>query len=291
MLSSNLPRALAGAALIVAVASHASAADGARPDIEAQLAEIEAATKGHLGVAILDTKTGDFFATRENERFALCSTFKVLAATLVLDRVDHGQEKLDRVIPFTKKDLVPYSPVTEGRAGSKGMTLGELTGAAMTHSDNTAANLVLNSFGGPKALTAYLRSLGDKATRIDRMEPVLNKVSAGDPRDTTTPRAMAYTLQRILLGNVLTKSSEKQLIDWLTASTTGGKRLKAGLPKDWRIGDKTGTCKGAANDVAIIWPPNRAPVIVAAYLKNAKVSREAQEKALADVGRAVAAMY
>lgn len=292
MARSILKHAALSSALTFLLAAYALAADAAsQPDIDAQLAKIEASVKGRLGVAILDTKTGTFYGRRENERFPLCSTFKVLAAALVLDRVDHGQEQLDRRVAFAKKDVVPYSPITQSRAGTKGMTLSELSAAAMTHSDNTAANLMLKSFGGPKALTQYLRSLGDKATRIDRVEPVLNDVKGGDLRDTTTPRAITYTLQRILLGNILSKSSEQQLVAWLTSNTTGDKRLKAGLPEGWRIGDKTGTCNGATNDVAIIWPPDHPPVIIAAYLADAKTSRAQREAALADVARAAAALF
>jgi beta-lactamase class A len=244
--------------------------------------------KGRLGVAILDTKSGTLYGRRENERFPLCSTFKVLAAALVLDRVDHGEEKLDRRIAFRKEDLVPYSPITKEHAGAQGMTMSELAAAAMTRSDNTAANLMLQSFGGPEALTQYLRSLGDKATRLDRVETTLNNLKPGDPRDTTTPRAIAYTLQRIILGNILSKSSEKHLVDWLTANKTGDARLKAGLPNGWRIGDKTGTCNGATTDVAIIWPPDGGPLIIAAFLADAKAPAEAREHALAEVARAAA---
>jgi beta-lactamase class A len=266
---------------------------GAVPfDVHARLAEIEAAAQGRLGVAILDTGTGTLYGRRENERFPLCSTFKLLAAAMVLDRVDSGEEKLDRRIAFGADDVVVHSPATKERAGTDGMTIAELCDAAITLSDNTAGNLLLASFGGPQALTQYLRSLGDKATRLDRIEPDLNEATPGDPRDGTTPRAMAYTLQRILLGNVLSKASEALLIGWLTANKTGGARLKAGLPTGWRIGDKTGTCgHDATNDVAIIWPPDRPPIIVAAFLADTKAPLDEREAALAEVARAAAALF
>lgn len=263
----------------------------AKIDINVRLAEIEAAAQGRLGVAILDTKTGDLYGQREFERFPLCSTFKALAAALVLVRVDNGEEKLDRRIVFGKDDVVPYSPISKDRMGGAGVAMAELCAAAITRSDNTAANLMLKSFGGPASLTNWLRTLGDQATRLDRAEPALNDVAAGDPRDGTTPRAMAYTLQRIFLGNVLSKTSEKQLEDWMVDNKTGDARLRAGLPAGWRVGDKTGTCDGATSDVAIVWPPNRPPVIIAAYLADAKVSPAAREKALADVGRVAAALF
>ena len=283
-----LSSALAIAALHVTEA-------GAEPspiDLNARLAEIEAAAQGRLGVAILDTKTGDMFGRRELERFPLCSTFKVLAAALVLQRVDLGAEQLDRRVVFSAADVVENSPVTEGRAGPEGMTIAEICAAAITVSDNTAGNLMLASFRGPGRLTDFLRTLGDKATRLDRMEPELNEVPLGDPRDGTTPRAMAYTLQRILLGNVLSKSSEALLIGWLTASTTGEARLRAGLPAQWRVGDKTGTgARGATNDVAIVWPPGHPPVIIAVYLADTTLPLDVRNAAIADVGRAAAALF
>jgi beta-lactamase class A len=266
-------------------------AEPAKIDLTARLAEIEASAKGRLGVAVLDTKTGTLYGQRDLERFPMCSTFKVLAAGLVLDRVDRGEEQLDRRITFTKKDIAPYSPVTEKHAGGKGMTLAELCAAAIEISDNTAANLMLKSFGGPEALTAWLRTLGDKATRLDRTEPALNDTKPGDPRDGTTPRSMVYTLQRILLGNVVSKASEKMLIDWMADAKTGTRRIRAGLPADWRAGDKTGTCEGSTSDVAIIWPPDHPPVIVAAYLAESKLPAAKREAVLADVGRAVAAAF
>jgi beta-lactamase class A len=286
-------RSVLSSALAIAVL-HVTEA-GAEPapiDLNARLAEIEAAAQGRLGVAILDTKTGELFGRREFERFPLCSTFKVLAAALVLQRVDSGEEKLNRRVVFSANDVVEHSPVTKDRAGAEGMTVAEICAAAITQSDNTAGNLMLASFGGPEVLTQWLRTLGDAATRLDRTEPALNEVPPGDPRDGTTPRAMAYTLQRILLGNVLSKPSENLLIGWLTANATGGARLRAGLPADWRVGDKTGTgARGATNDVAIIWPPDHPPIVIAVYLADTEAPLDVRNAALADVGRAAAALF
>jgi beta-lactamase class A len=282
-----LASALAMAALHVTRAG----ADPAKIDIDGRLAEIEAAAQGRLGVAILDTQTGGFYGRRVNERFPLCSTFKLLAAAMVMERVDRGEERLDRRVVFGADDVVEYSPATKDRTGPQGMTVAEIAAAAITLSDNTAGNLLLASFGGPQALTQFLRTLGDQATRLDRIEPALNEATPGDPRDGTTPRAMAYTVQRLLLGNVLSKASEKQLADWLTANKTGDARLKAGLPASWRIGDKTGTCgHGATNDVGIIWPPDRSPIIIAAFLADTKAPVDERNKALADVARAAAVL-
>jgi len=286
-------RSVLSSALAIAVL-HVTEA-GAEPapiDLNARLAEIEAAAQGRLGVAILDTKTGELFGRREFERFPLCSTFKVLAAALVLQRVDSGEEKLNRRVVFSANDVVEHSPVTKDRAGAEGMTVVEICAAAITQSDNTAGNLMLASFGGPEVLTQWLRTLGDAATRLDRTEPALNEVPPGDPRDGTTPRAMAYTLQRILLGNVLSKPSENLLIGWLAANATGGARLRAGLPADWRVGDKTGTgARGATNDVAIVWPPDHPPIVIAVYLVDTEAPLDVRNAALADVGRAAAALF
>jgi len=257
-------------------------------DAETRLAALERANGGRLGVAALDLGTGRRILHRADERFALYSTFKFLAASLVLDRVDRGKEQLDRRITFIEKDLVSYSPVTKEHIGT-GMTLAEICQAAITLSDNTAGNLMLASFGGPAALTAYARTLGDEFTRLDRIETDLNEARTGDPRDTTTPAAMTENLRRIVLGDALSESSRKQIADWLLANQTGAERLRAGLPKDWRIGDKTGTGdNGAANDIAVIWPSGRAPLIVSVYFAEAAISGEARNGVIAEVGRIVA---
>ncbi|MEP6907494.1 MAG: class A beta-lactamase, partial [Pseudoxanthomonas sp.] len=182
-------------------------------------------------------------------------------------------------------DMVPYSPVTETHAGESGMTLAELCHAAITLSDNTAGNLLLDSFGGPAGLTAFMRRLGDGVTRLDRRETELNEAIPGDPRDTTSPRAMATSLRVLLLGNALATASRTQLAAWLVATSTGDTRLRAGLPKNWRVGDKTGTSSnGVTNDVAIVWPPGRAPLLVTAYYAESSVPQDTRNAVLAEVG-------
>jgi beta-lactamase class A len=159
-------------------------------------------------------------------------------------------------------------------------------------SDNTAGNLILDSFGGPAGLTAWLREIGDPATRLDRRETALNEARAGDPRDTTTPAAMVRTMQKILLGSALSEASRRQLADWLVANRTGDERIRAGVPRDWRVGDKTGTGNnGTANDVAILWPPGRAPLLLAVYLTGSRARPEARNAAIAEVARAMATAY
>ena len=258
--------------------------------LQKMAARLEERYGGRLGVAVRDTASSKLIAHRGDERFALCSTFKVLAAAFVLARVDHKEESLTRRIFYAKDYLVHHSPITEKHAGEGGgLTVGEICEAAVTLSDNTAGNLLLDSFGGPAELTAYIRSLGDRVTRLDRRETELNEAKPGDPRDTSTPVAMLETLRKTVLGTVLTASSREQLTAWLVANKTGVRRLRAGVPTGWRVGDKTGTgSNNATNDVAIIWPPGRAPIIVAAYYAEAWASDDERDAALSEVGRLAA---
>ena len=255
-------------------------------DFEKKLAQLEQRHGGRLGVAILDTSKAKPLAYRGDERFPLCSTFKVLAAAYVLARVDRKEESLDRRVMYAKKDLVTYSPTTEKHADADGMTIAGICEAAITLSDNTAGNLMLASFGGPEGLTKYLRSMGDNVTRLDRWETELNEAAPGDPRDTTSPLAMLETLRKLLVVDALSASSREQLIAWMVDCKTGDKRLRAGVPPGWRVGDKTGTGEhNATNDVAIIWPPNRAPVLVTAYYVDANASGDDRSAVIAEIGR------
>jgi beta-lactamase class A len=256
-----------------------------------RLATLEKINGGRLGVAILDTATGRRINHRGEERFPMCSTFKWLAASEVLSRVDRGTESLARRIEFTESDLVSYSPVTSKHLGAPGMTLAEICEAAITLSDNTAGNLLLDSMGGPAGLTAFARSLGDRYTRLDRRETELNEAIPGDPRDTTTPAAMLHDMHALLVGDALSEASRTQLIAWMVATTTGDARLRAGFPHGWRVGDKTGTSNnGVANDVAIAWPPGRATLLVAAYYAEADTDGDTRNAVLAEVGRIAATL-
>ena len=257
-----------------------------------EIRRLETESGGRLGVCVLETATGARHVHRGDERFPMCSTFKALAAAAVLTRVDAGKEQLTRRITFSASEIVVYSPVTEKRIGGDGMTLAEICEAAMTRSDNTAGNLLLAAIGGPPGLTAFARSLGDQVTRLDRDEPSLNEALPDDPRDTTTPNAMASNLQTLVLGNAaLSAASREQLTAWLVANKTGDTRLRAGFPKDWRVGDKTGAGdRGTNNDVGVVWPPGRAPVILAVYLTGSSVPAAQQNATIASVARAVAAM-
>ncbi|ACC70353.1 class A beta-lactamase [Paraburkholderia phymatum] len=258
--------------------------------LDKRFAQIEAETGGRLGVAILDTANGQLQGWRARERFPMCSTFKFLLASAVLMRKDQGKEQLGRRIVYAKDAVVANSPVSGPRAGGDGMTVSELCEAALTRSDNTAANLLLESIGGPPALTVFARGIGDGVTRLDRNEPTLNEAIEGDPRDTTTPAAMIADMRAMLLGEHLSAASRQHLTVWLVANKTGDTRLRAGLPPDWRVGDKTGTGeRGTSNDIAIVWPAGRPPVLVAVYLTGATQTSAAQrDAAIAKVGALVA---
>ena len=257
----------------------------AQNDLAATLTALEQKSKGRLGVAIL-FPNGRRVTHRPDERFPMCSTFKFLAASLVLQRVDQNKEHLDRTITYSKSDLVTYSPETEKHTS---MTIAELTKAALTLSDNTAANLLLASFGGPPAITAFARSIGDPVTRLDRTETTLNESTPGDPRDTTTPTAMLGNLQKILFGNVLKPASRQQLTTWMLANTTGKAKFVAGLPADWKVADKTGSGDhGSNNDIGVLYPPNNAkPILIASYLTETPLSTDERNAIHADIARAI----
>lgn len=250
------------------------------------LSASEKETGGRLGVAVEDMQGGARFAHRAGERFPMCSTFKWLAAAAVLKRVDDGRERLDRRMRFSKADLIANSPASRRHVAS-GMTLEEACDAAVTLSDNTAANLLLSALGGPQGVTSFARSLGDAVTRLDRTEPAMNDVRPGDPRDTTTPAAMLATMKAVLLGDVLKPASRETLVDWLVANKTGDTRIRAGLPKDWRVGDKTGTGRTSNNDLAIAWPPQRKPLLIVVYIRDAKAPFAATSASIAKVAREV----
>jgi beta-lactamase class A len=258
-------------------------------DFEARIREIERSSGGRLGVALLDTRSGSLSGYRMNERFPMCSTFKFLAVAALLKQVDEGREQLSRRVHFTSEILLPHSPMTKDYAGGEGMPLGKVCEAAITQSDNTAANLLLGRIGGPEGLTHFARSIGDNDTRLDRTEPTLNEGRPGDPRDTTTPAAMAGSLNALILGRALSPESRGQLTAWIKNCQTGAARLRAGLPQDWTIGDRTGTGDRTANDIAVVWPPNRSPVIVTAYLTESTATPDQRDATLATIGRAVRA--
>lgn len=257
--------------------------------IEAELAAIEQGVGARLGVAIHDLETGLRTGRRCSERFPMCSTFKLMLAASVLARVDRRQEELERRIVFGADRIEQYAPVTRQHVGAPGMSVAELCDAAVTMSDNTAANVLLDTIGGPPGFTAFMRGLGDTVTRLDRTEPTLNTATPGDPRDTTTPVAMLGSLRKVLLGDALSPAARAQLLAWGAGNRVGDARLRAGVPRDWRVADKTGTGeRGTTNDIGILWPQDRAPILVTVYLTETDAPDRAREAAIADVARTVA---
>ena len=266
----------------------AASTPGSTSDLANRILSIEQRTDARIGVAALDTTSGKRLDYRSEERFPMCSTFKLLAAAAVLKRVDEKQEQLDRFIRYDAKAILEHAPVTKAHLNDGGMTLGALCAAAIEQSDNTAGNLLLDAIGGPLGLTNFARAIGDEITRLDRKEPELNSANPGDERDTTSPAAMCADMQRLLLGKVLSESSRHQLEDWLRQNETGSLMIRAGVPRTWTVGDKTGRSgNGATNDVAIIRAPGRAPIIVAIYSSGSTSSAHDQPAIVAEAARAV----
>lgn len=261
---------------------------------------------GRLGVAVFDTGTGTIRGHRLDERFAMCSTFKLVLAAMVLDRAANGGRALDERLPVRREDLLRHAPVTgaaveaaAARGASAGeMTLAELAEAAQTRSDGVAANLLLRDVGGVAAFNAFCHAHGDPVSRLDRFEPEMNDVRDVDVRDTTTPRAMAALVAR-LFGGGIAPSARQTLRQWAIDTGTGAARVRAGLPAEWVAGDKTGTGGGdgvtvKCNDVVWIEPPGRAPLVVAVYYDTVVVAEwpsESDEAVLAEVGRIVARFW
>lgn len=269
----TLAAALAGGASFEALA--------AAPDWVA----MERASGGRMGVAVL-REGQPLQGHRLDERFAMCSTFKWLAAAHVLRRVDQGQEQLERRVKYAEP-LPSYSPATKQHLAD-GMTVAELCKAAITLSDNGAANLILKTLGGPEGLTAFIRGAGDEVTRLDRWEPELNEAAPGDPRDTSTPRSMVQLLRKLVLGDALSPQSRAQLAQWLQATETNRKRLGAHKPAGWTLGSKTGTGeRGSTNDVGIYWPAQGAPIVVAVFVTQTDAPLAQREAAIAQVAAVV----
>jgi len=270
-----LQGALAGSALLALPA-------WATRSINTQFEQLERTHGITLGLYALDTGSGRHLAYRADQRFALCSTFKVMLAGAVLHLSQKQPDLLAKRIRFDAKTLVVYSPITQQHVDA-GMTVADLCAAALQHSDNTAANLLLDVLGGPAALTAFARRLGDDVFRLDRNEPSLNSALPDDPRDTSTPQAMATSVQRLVLGDGLNSSARQQLQTWLKGNTTGAKRIRAGVPGDWTVGDKTGSGDyGVANDVAVIWPPRRAPWVLTVFTRATDPKSPWKDAALAE---------
>lgn len=246
--------------------------------------EIEAETGGRLGVALVDSKGVVLLGFNRDERFAMCSTFKGPLAAAVLIGAEGGKFGLEGTISFSEADVLSYAPAVKKNLKRGRMSMSELAEAAVELSDNSAANLLLPMLGGPEGFTAFVRAHGDTVTRLDRNEPTLNENAPGDPRDTTSPAAMAGLMSRLFF-NDMKADSAATLRQWYNASKTGDKRIKAGLPKGWTSGSKTGTCGTAYNDVALVKSPDGQEYVLAVYLDRPTVDAEQADAAIADTAR------
>ncbi|MBM9401463.1 class A beta-lactamase [Gluconacetobacter azotocaptans] len=249
------------------------------------VAAIERRHGGRLGVWAVDTGSGRSLAHRADERFLMCSTFKGVLAALILSRVDAGRDSLSALVPYGEKDIVGHSPVSAAHVAQGALPVGTLCAAIVLYSDNGAANLLLARIGGPQALTAYMRTLGDGTTRSDRYEVAASRKS-GD-LDTTTPRAIVETARTILLGHALSPRSRTMLEGWMVACRTGSARLRAAFPPDWIAGDKTGTGNDSCNDYAIVRRAGRSPLMMACYYDAPGLGQAQQEAVLQKVGAAI----
>lgn len=253
-----------GASASASASSSAPAEQGAAAQKRAEqaLAQLEERFDARLGFYLLDTGTGREITHRADERFSYASTFKALAAGVLLGT--STDEELDRVVRYDESDLLEYAPVTSEHVDT-GMTLDALIAAAVQYSDNTAANLMLEELDGPEGLQKALRDLGDTTTSVDRIEPDLNGFAPGDDRDTSSPRALGTDLRRFVLGDALPEDRRERLTDLLLGNTTGDDYIRAGVPDGWRVGDKTGGGggHGTRNDIAVVWPDSGAPLVLA----------------------------
>ena len=237
------------------------------PSLAVDLTKLEILSRGRIGLSAVNTKSGEHFQFRANERFPFCSTFKVIVVAAILEKSGRDAAFFRKRILFSKKEVefAGYAPVT-GTRYAEGMSIADLCAAAIQHSDNGAANLLIKQLGGIEAISDFASRTGDKAFRLDRWEPELNSAEPKDLRDTTIPAAMEETLKQILLGDVLPISQRQQLQKWLAGNKTGAKRIRAGLSDAWTVGDKTGTCSyGTTNDVGIISSSVDGPIVIAIF--------------------------
>ena len=282
-------RTLLQAALVLPVLGLAgmSRAAAVGPAADA-LADLERRAGGRLGVAAWRRGGARVLAWRGDERFPFCSTSKVMVVGLALTRATREPALLDARVRYAREDLVSWSPVTQQHV-ERGMTIAELCAAAIQYSDNTACNLLLDRIGGPAAVTAFARRIGDTAFRLDRRETALNEAVPGDPRDTTTPRAMAASLEKLVLDEALAPDARRRLLDWMLGNTTGAERIRAGFPAGWRVADKTGTGGyGTTNDIGIALPAQGQPIVVAIYYTGTAPDAKSNSKVVADAAAVVA---
>ena len=261
--------------------------------VKQQLSQLEKSNGGRLGVAAVNTGNNQRIEYRGEERFPMCSTSKFIVAAAILNKSSTDSKLLETNLHYTSQDVNAsgYAPIASKHVAT-GMTIGAMCQASLNYSDSLAMNMLLRKLGGPKSVTAYARSIGDTSYRLDRKEPELNSSIPGDLRDTTTPLAMQKSLQTVVLGNSLAPAQRLQLQEWLKNNTTGSARISAGVPKNWLVGDKTGTGKyGTTNDVGVIWPTGAQPIVLAIYFTQNKPNAKANDQVIADATRIVVAEF
>jgi beta-lactamase class A len=257
-------------------------------DAPLALQSYERDSGGRIGLYAENLTTGTKIAWRADERRVMCSTFKASLAAFILARIDRGEDRLDDLVSYSAADLLDYAPVAKENVAKGAISVDEMCKAMVEYSDNTFANLLLARVGGPAALTGFWRATGDNISRLDHNEPELNFPPPGDPSNSTTPIAMAGTVRRVVLGEVLTPASRDRLIGWMVNCKTGANRLRAGLPKDWKIADKTGNNGvDAAGDIAVAWPRANVPVVICAYTQGGTPTKAQLETVFAAIGQMV----
>ncbi|HEB0982753.1 TPA: class A beta-lactamase BlaA [Yersinia enterocolitica] len=289
MKHSSLRRSLLLAGITLPLVSFAlpAWANALPASVDKQLAELERNANGRLGVAMINTGNGTKILYRAAQRFPFCSNFKFMLAAAVLDQSQSQPNLLNKHINYHESDLLSYAPITRKNL-AHGMTVSELCAATIQYSDNTAANLLIKELGGLAAVNQFARSIGDQMFRLDRWEPDLNTARPNDPRDTTTPAAMAASMNKLVLGDALRPAQRSQLAVWLKGNTTGDATIRAGAPTDWIVGDKTGSGDyGTTNDIAVLWPTKGAPIVLVVYFTQREKDAKPRRDVLASVTKII----
>lgn len=277
--------------ILVLVANFSFVSSAHANTIIKKIEEIESQLGARIGVSIYDVTDNKLWNYNGDTRFPLMSTFKTLACAKLLDDVEKGLQSFSTSTVITKSSLVKWSPVTKKYIGEK-FTLKQACSAAMIMSDNTATNIVLTGIKGPKALTQFMRSIGDNVTQLDRVEPYLNEALDGDKRDTTTPNAMVKSLDTLLFGDALSQASKDQLKQWMIDNKVTGSLLRSVLPENWSIADRSGAGGyGSRGITAVVWPDKRSPLIISIYLTQTDASFAQRNKAIANIGKEIFSVY
>lgn len=249
--------------------------------------QLESEFNGRIGVYAINSGTGKVFSYRANERFPLCSSFKGFLAAAVLAKSQDGHLNISEIVSYQRRKLEHHSPITE-RFKNEGMSVSDMTAAALQYSDNGAANMILEKYiGGPYGMTNFMRSIGDSSFRLDRYELDLNTAIPGDDRDTSTPESVAKSLRKLALGNILNTKEKEIYQQWLIGNTTGAERIRYSIPKEWKVGNKTGTCGvyGTANDFAVIWPSGSSPIVIAVYTTKNQKDAKHDDRVIAEASK------